>query len=186
MPYNGVLINVIAMKTTSRVAVNAGFVISFFFSFLLNQILSFVENLCVIIHMFIFNMSYPVNLQKFMAGLFPLIIFDAVPTDDLYDYMMSMSDYDDSPMRDSEQFESVGYEASLTVTNMGSMFILMVATPVFMILAWTLSWSCFKACGKPGKWFNSKGQGYLDSMFFNGIIGSIDAGYLVLTITALI
>jgi hypothetical protein len=37
--------------------------------------------------MFIIDLNYPRKVQDFFAGLFPLIVFDVVPTDDLYQYI---------------------------------------------------------------------------------------------------
>lgn len=98
--------------------------------------------------------------------------------------MFDLSSFEDAAMRESDYFDSVGYGASLTISNMGSMFIMMLLTPTIAVFCWLLS--CCKICGRPGKWIHKKSRGYLDGLFYNGIIGSIDAGYLVLTIIALI
>lgn len=47
--------------------------------------MSFIANLAIIINMFVLKLNYPVMTQNFFAALFPLITFDLVPTDDLYD-----------------------------------------------------------------------------------------------------
>ena len=62
-------------------------VMGFFLSAILNQVLSIVDNLGLILHLFILTLEYPINVQNFFAAMFPLITFDMFPTDELYQVM---------------------------------------------------------------------------------------------------
>lgn len=53
-------------------------------SYTIYKLLSIIENLVIILHYFILTLEYPANVQDFFAFLFPLVIFDALPTDGLY------------------------------------------------------------------------------------------------------
>lgn len=64
----------------------------FFLSAILNKVLSIVDNLGIILHMFILKLEYPVNVQNFFAAIFPLLTFSLFPTDDLYESMFSFNE----------------------------------------------------------------------------------------------
>jgi len=86
--------------------------------------------------MFILSLHYPPNLVDYFAGLFPFITFDAVPTDDLYNYMFDYENIDDEGL--NELFENVGYEFTTTVGNMGSMFLFVVLLPLYAVILYLL------------------------------------------------
>ena len=183
----GFEIDVESMQETSSNFVKMGFFGKFFLKAFLNQLLSVVDNLSIISHMFIFNLNYPVNLLDFFKGLFPLITFDSIPTDEIYEYVFEFSEVDDEPL--SEEFEAVGYESRLTLINMGSLFLVnFLVLPLFLLIA-LLVFYWFKLC-TPGnritRYLFKKAKGQVDEFFFNGIIMTIDASLLVTTIIALI
>jgi len=45
-------------------------------------------------------MMYPVNMQMFMQGLFPIITFDMIPTDEIYDALMDQGKLEDDALSD--------------------------------------------------------------------------------------
>jgi len=83
--------------------------------------------------MFTFNLIYPVNLQDFFGALFPLLTFDMIPTDEIYETIFGFSKIDTQPLTD--QLDAVGYSSTITVINMGSLFIFIIILPVFTLLA---------------------------------------------------
>jgi hypothetical protein len=85
--------------------------------------LSFIANLAMIIHMFILQLDYPVHVQEFFAGLFPLITFDLIPTEELYNALLDFDEIEEEAITD--QFEIVGYGDILMIRNMGSMFLML-------------------------------------------------------------
>jgi hypothetical protein len=60
-------------------------------SFTINQLLGIVSSLGIIIHFVIIDLAYPLRMQIFFADLFPLITFDIIPTDVLYDMLFGTS-----------------------------------------------------------------------------------------------
>jgi len=136
--------------------------------------------------MFILSLHYPPNLVDYFAGLFPFITFDAVPTDDLYNYIFDYENIDDEGL--NELFENVGYEFTTTVGNMGSMFLFMLITPVMTLFHFAVLRFCKEKppCTSLKRSCRTRSQNYVDSLFWNGTIGSIDAGYIVLSLIAML
>ena len=83
-----------AVNFTTKVALFA-LVINPFLKGLLNSVISTVESLGVMFHMFLVTLNYPVELLNFFALLFPLITFDALPVDGLYEKIFKFSNNTD-------------------------------------------------------------------------------------------
>lgn len=94
------------------------------FKFLLSSILQNIKHLKIISHMILIPLNYPGNLMDFFAEIFPLYTFDLLPTDDLYEWMFRTSDFDDEDI--SEIFDDVGYNETLVINNMGSIFLYII------------------------------------------------------------
>ena len=62
--------------------------------------LSFIANLAFLINMFILTINYPKRVQNFFSALFPLVTFDLVPTDDLYDDYFAFGEVEERSMTD--------------------------------------------------------------------------------------
>jgi hypothetical protein len=75
-------------------------VMGFFLSAILNQVLNIVDNLGLILHLFILTLEYPINVQNFFAAMFPLITFDMFPTDELYQVMFDFENIQTTPLTD--------------------------------------------------------------------------------------
>ena len=88
-----------------------------------------IEPLGMMTHIMLINVEYPLNAQLFTGSIFPLIAFDMVPTDDLYvNLFPALDDVEDDPISDA--FEEIGYEAKLSINNLGSLFLFMLLQPV--------------------------------------------------------
>jgi len=73
--------------------------------------------------MFLITLNYPVEMLEFFAMIFPLITFDVIPTDKLYDKIFKLSQInDDYPLTD--QFSIVGYSSLFIVNNIGSLYLI--------------------------------------------------------------
>jgi len=55
-----------------------------FVMYLLNKILGLVSELTLVSHFVVLDLHYSPNLQVFFKSMFPLLIFDALPTDIFY------------------------------------------------------------------------------------------------------
>lgn len=91
-----------AVQDASLAAMGVSIVLGFFFSAVINQMLAIVENICIILHMFILTLEYPIHVMDFFGAMFPLITFDLFPTDELYESMFHWeeNDIDDDPIND--------------------------------------------------------------------------------------
>lgn len=137
--------------------------------------------------MFILSLTYPVNLQEFFRGLFPLIVFDIIPTDELYEKIFAFEELGIESPAISQQFDHVGYESILSILNMGSIALIsFIMLPSLAILA-LLAERCMKRhrCGCT-RWIHTKLKGAKDRVFWNETIATIDSQSFVLTIISLI
>jgi hypothetical protein len=75
---------------------NLNFVLNFFMKAVMNTLLSFVAALSIIVHIFIINLAYPLELTNFFSQIFKLVTFDVVPyIDEIYDYLFGFDRVDD-------------------------------------------------------------------------------------------
>ena len=63
-------------------------------------ILKFIRPLNLITHMTLIPLNVPINLQEFFAKIFPLVCFDIIPTDKLYEFIFKSSNFEDGPLSD--------------------------------------------------------------------------------------
>jgi hypothetical protein len=71
--------------------------------------------------MFLVTLDYPVEMMDFFALIFPLISFDAIPVDPLFEKMFKFSQITtDRALTD--QFDNAGYSSLFIVKNIGSLF----------------------------------------------------------------
>lgn len=66
-------------------------VLNFFVKGILNNILSSILSISVVFHMFLVSLDYPLEMMDFFALIFPLISFDAIPVDPLFERMFKFS-----------------------------------------------------------------------------------------------
>jgi hypothetical protein len=71
--------------------------------------------------MVLINLNYSPNLLQFFGLLFPYITFDVLPSDDIFEWMFTLSALDDKPITD--MFDEVGYGSQLLYENLGSLLI---------------------------------------------------------------
>jgi hypothetical protein len=57
--------------------------------------LGIISSLNIIVHFVCISLDYPLRMQLFFGGLFPLITFDALPTDKLYDSIFMTRSFED-------------------------------------------------------------------------------------------
>lgn len=85
----------------------------------LNQMLSSIKNLQVIVHLTLVNVIIPANATIFFSMIFQIIAFDPI---DIEEYVVDFFelDGDAEPNDISPNFEQLGYESSFFMINMGS------------------------------------------------------------------
>ena len=107
---------------------------------LLNSILSSVTALTPITHLILIDLDYPANLNHFYSYLFPLISFDLIETDEIYERIFSLSEFEDEPQ--SEPFDLLGYSYQLAINNIGSLLIFIFSQPILLITLTVVSKTC--------------------------------------------
>jgi hypothetical protein len=151
-----------------------------------NQLLNLIAILAIVLHMFILTLRYPLQVQKFFAGLFPLITLDVVPTDTLFDELLQFRNVDEESM--TEQFDAVGYSDILMVRNMGSMLLFMLVYPLITLLYYLIT----KMIHHKDRFFINRlyirpwAVRGLKNALFNSAVDFINRNYIVLTMMSLI
>lgn len=170
-----------AVQAAATTFAIGGFIFSYFFNMILNQLLSVVSNLQIIAHMFLITLDYPTNTMNFFGGLFPLVAFDILPLDTIISELnlFNMNDLETQSL--SVLFEIVGYETTFTILNLGSLVLVFALMPfITLALVFTrkVPWLC--TCVR------KKIDGYLKMQFWNGIILFVDSVYLVLVFVSMV
>lgn len=161
------------------------FILSLLMTYVMNKLLSLVVNIVLILHYFILTLDYPANVQDFFAFLFPLVIFDALPVEGLYQDIFDFINIEDAPINDN--FDAVGYGNTIIVENMGSLWLITVITisyTLIVTLIRCLPWKSVVCCCK--KRLEAKINNYVSEVYWNGVISFIDACYLCLLMMAII
>ncbi len=90
--------------------------------------------------MCVLRLHYSENLLNFFGVFFPIVNFDFLPSDQIYEYIFRISEQDDKAKTDN--FEMIGYGSSLVFGNLGSL-------PLYQIAAWlvlALAFLIIKCC----------------------------------------
>ena len=193
-----VLRHILPRQKTSGVQVNPQFILSavgfiktasvfvlvlnFFAQGLLNNILSSIISISIIFHMFLVTLDYPVEMMDFFGIIFPLISFDAIPVDALFERMFKFSEVTTDAAL-SDQFDSAGYSSYFIVQNIGSLFFISMSQIAFSALLWiTNRFKPFKSWD----WLQSRLDGMANETLWNGMIQFYANNYLLLSVVSLI
>ena len=150
----------------------SSFVLNMILKLVLNQLLSSVVTIGLILHMFLVNVTYPLQLIEFMSILFELVTLDCIPTEKLYERIFQTQKVkEDGPLTD--QFDLVGYSSVLIVKNIGSMFILLNFQIAVLIAAFFLQRLNFI-------WSKNKRIDAFTKQLFGSIIKFFKNNYMVL------
>ncbi len=152
-------------------------------AFILNQLLGIVTSLNIILHFLCIGLDYPLRMQLFFGGLFPLITFDAMPTDDLYNLLFSTKSFeDDEPL--SEQFDIIGYSSRLVYDNLGSLLIFMFLQPALLIFGYFILWALKFTNAYPKQLDRLKTgiKERIKGFLSNGLVAFYLKNYLVLSV----
>jgi len=132
--------------------------------------------------MFLVTLNYPLEMMKFFGLLFPLITFDALPLDSLYEKIFSFSKItDDFALTD--QFDNSGYSSIFFVNNMGSLFAISIVQLTICLLLWV--GRKFKLL-KMLPTLQKKVDKLADETLWNGLIRFYTSNYLTFSVVSFI
>ena len=114
-----------------------------------------VRSLSLITHFNLMQLKYPGAVTEFYGELKPFIVFDVIPTDNLYEETFYFED--DEPY--SESAEDIGYESRMLVINGGSFTIFVVYMVLKQLLICTAN-SFTKKDSKQNKYFVAKQKAF--------------------------
>ena len=73
----------------------------------------------ILVHLPLFNITFPGNVAFFYSFLLNIAAFDALPTDELFDWMFAAEEKE--PI--SASFGALGYETTYFIRNLGTPFV---------------------------------------------------------------
>ncbi len=120
----------------------------------------------------LFNVQIPAEATIFFSYIFQICAFDPIPTDDLYAYVFN---FENEPF--NARLDNAGYGSMFIIKNLGSLFLLLVLIPPFLLLA-KLVVIASTCKPKVVSWFRKQ----LDGMIWNGLITMFSEAYLVLCV----
>jgi len=127
-----------------------------------------ISYLQVVVHMVLIKIKVPPNASIFFGALLSVAAFDALPTDDVYNYIF---DINDEPI--SENFKELGYETRQFMYNTGSLSFVMLLFPPFILMIFIFSLMPCKSVKKYGRKQKKK-------MFFSRIFMFFEESYMIL------
>ena len=74
-------------------------------------------------------------MMNFFGLIFPLITFDALPTDKLYEKMFKFSQITTDGVL-SDQFDNSGYSSFFIIKNIGSLFLITIIQMAMCLFLW--------------------------------------------------
>ena len=111
------------MVTSSVTTVYIGnFVINLILKAGLNELLSSIQTMQIILHYSLVNVKLAPNAQIFYAHLFVVFAFDVFETRDFMTEFLNLQDSEPY----NENFESLGYETSYYSINIGSITLFVI------------------------------------------------------------
>ena len=137
-------------------------------------------------HMFVISLHYPAELTSFMNQVFKFVTFEAIPfIDEIYEYGFNFAAVaNDQPLND--QFGDVGYDFTLSVRNLGSMWILICLIPVYVFFLYLLeNCCCLAPCGLLLR-FKKKVTRARQNLYWNDFIKGFESSLIVLVVCALV
>ncbi len=168
----------IVTSVTSAVGVlsSSNILINIFLAGGLSQILSSVQQLVIIVHVFLINLAYPMTSQVFFAALMQIATFQFYNFTDTYNRAFHLDDNGNVPL--NPLFNTMGYNALYMIQNFGALCPTILILPVlwFSIL---LLYFCVSKQRFGAVWNKINNM-----MFFNYWIGFINETYIFLGVCA--
>ena len=137
-----------------------------------------IKNLQIIVHLVLMGVIVPANAEIFFGALFDMIAFDPIDVTWIINPMFSLSDIEQGL---DEEFEALGYQSAYFLTNLGSLFLVVIVQLVLIPMHLSV-WACKPCCNKARRY----SANHIDKCLWNGILTFIDGTFLVLCIMGMI
>ncbi len=148
----------------------------------MNQLLSIIVSLGIILHLFLVCLNYPVDLLNFFGLLFPLITFDVFPVSSLYEKWFHFAEIT-TDHAISDQYNIVGYGSIFVISNIGSLFLFLILQLLLLPVLWlSRRYKPFKCM----KVLQGKIDSLADNTIWTGTINLFVSNYLVLCVVSFI
>lgn len=160
------------------------FILNFFLSAGLNQMLSLVETQQLLLVPPLFMLSLPANAATFFKFVMEIAAFDLLPMEIFYEKVFGWDNTADSI---NTNFEDQGFGSTLFLFNVGSILILCLVW--FPLLFTHVCCSCFTrffCFGKQDKCFPDRREKLRNFVFWNHPVLTIYESYFVICLCAFI
>ena len=115
----------------------------------LNQIMGYINTLQIIVLFPLFAVQMPANAGIYFNAMMQIAAFDFVDTSPKLDYVLSLEESDISPRIN---LQTLGFESTLMLHNMGSLLLFFLFYPVALLFTWLCSKAtCSKSVSEWGE-----------------------------------
>ena len=133
------------------------------------------------------SLMFPNNVVSFFSVLAPLVMFDLIPMQNISNKIFKFPDLNnDEPL--TLQFNQLGYSSLTMVQNLGSLFFLIAAYPIFILVLIIVQKLLPKRINsnKVGRKIAGTIDSFIKSAFWNFPISFAFESYLILCIVSFI
>ena len=109
----------------------ANTLLNILFSGTLQQILSVLKQLQIMVHMMLVRVKSPGNVNLFFGFLLVVVAMDPLDMDDVYDEYLSLDET--NPI--APNFSYLGYQSLYSMKNFGSLILTLIGVPLLSWLA---------------------------------------------------
>lgn len=106
----------------AKVVLISQFLMNLFLGSALQQLLSAIRKIAIIVHLFLINVRIPANAQLFFGKLLEFVTFSIIDTEPIYRRMFNLYDTEEIDSR----FLDLGYVSNYFIINMGDVLIALV------------------------------------------------------------
>lgn len=151
-------------------------VLGFILSASLNQLLTMINTMQLVVMLPLFKITVPANAGMFFSQIMQIAAFDFFETGPYIDALLGLPPSE--PL--NANFEAVGFESLYLLHNMGTLFIAFVAYFTLVLLAFFCQYIC---CCERVKYF---GENLRKKLFFGSFIQIIFESYSILAVSCFI
>ena len=164
------------MKNSSKAAVIFNFVMNMVFSGALQEMLSAMKKMQIMIHMLLINVQIPPTAQIFFSSLLKLVTFEII---DISSYIRKVLNLEEDAGL-SSNFEELGYQSQFSIILLGNLYIALIL--MLFGLIFIFSTRRFKS----KQWFNKLRNNLKTKLIWHGALGLLNESYLIICISCFV
>lgn len=139
----------------------------------MSQVWGMINGMQLMVHLPLFDVSFPPLSQSMVENLITIATFDVMPSDDVLGATLDPPEQE----QQNEKFQQIGFESSWMIVNLGTMFltfVIMLFIPVLLLL--------IKPCRAKSHWLDKKYSSMMQALHGNMFIRYLMEGSLDISI----